>query len=91
LRILNHVFLTQQPSIDNACIVFDEREIVYNFYDLAWVKQIDILTHLGLISEEDKSKSITTVLTSAINRAKEQDKLEYLHKKILEEINLEVK
>ena len=83
--------LTQPPSENNTCIVFDEREIVYNFYDLSWVKQIDILTYLGLISEEDKSKSITAVLTNAINRAKEQDKLEILHKKILEEINLEVK
>ncbi len=83
--------LIQQPLKDNACIVVDEREIVYNFYDLAWVKQIDILTHLDLISEEDKSKSIAIVLTSAINRAKEQGKLEALYKKILDEISLEVK
>jgi len=44
-----------------------------------------------LISEEDKSKSIAIVLTSAINRAKEQGKLEALYKKILDEISLEVK
>lgn len=81
----------QQLPIDSACTVFNEREIVYNFYELAWVKQIDILAHLDLISEEDKSKSITTVFTNAINRAKEQDKLEELHKKINEEIKLEEK
>jgi calcineurin-like phosphoesterase family protein len=88
--ILNEPF-TQQAFIDNACIVIDEREIVYNFYDLSWVKQIEILTYLDLISEEDKSKSIATVLTNAINHAKEQGKLEALYKKILDEINLEVK
>ncbi len=88
---LNNVKLIQQSPVDNAYIVFDEREIIYNFYDLSWVKQIDILTYLDLISDKDKSKSIATVLTNAINRAKEQDKLESLHKKILEEINLEVK
>ena len=83
--------LAQQLPIATVCAAISEREIVYNFYELAWVKQIDILTNLGLISEEDKQKSITIIFTKAINRAKEQNRLEELHEKILKEIKLEVK
>lgn len=61
----------------------DERKIIYDFYEISWIDQIDILTQLSLITKETSTRLDSKMIGEAINRAKEQDKLLELHKKIL--------
>jgi len=68
-----------------------ERDLKYNFYNLGWLKQIGVLMQLNLIKESETSKPMQTLLKTAINIAKEQNKIEDFYKKVLNEINLEVK
>ncbi len=57
----------------------NERELIYNFYELSVIRQMELLGKLQLISENDKGKSIATVLNNSIQRAKEQGKLQSLY------------
>lgn len=61
-----------QPEIN-------ERELIYNFFELPVIRQMELLGKLELISENDKGKSITTVLNNSIQRAKEKGKLKSLN------------
>lgn len=60
-------------------IEINERELIYNFYELSVLRQMELLGELKLISENDKEKSIAAVLNNSIQRAKEQGKLQSLY------------
>lgn len=74
---------TQSISEIETSEPIDERKIIYNFYEISWIDQIDILTQLSLITKETSTMLDSKMIGEAINRAKEQDKLLELHKKIL--------
>lgn len=61
----------------------DERKIIYDFYEISWIDQIDILTQLSLITKETSTTLDAKMIGEAINRAREQGKLLELHKKTL--------
>ncbi|WP_073079349.1 metallophosphoesterase family protein [Sporobacter termitidis] len=56
----------------------NERELIYGFYELSVVRQLELLGELELLSEDDKGKSMTSVLNSVIQRSKEQGKFRLL-------------
>lgn len=74
---------TQSISVSEISEPIDERKIIYNFYEISWIDQIDILTQLSLITKETSTMLDSKMIGEAIIRAKEQDKLFELHKKIL--------
>lgn len=74
---------TQSISEIETSEPIDERKIIYNFYEISWIDQIDILTQLSLITKETSTMLDSKMIGEAINRAKEQGKLLELHKKIL--------
>ena len=57
----------------------NERELIYNFYELSVIRQMELLGRLELLSEDDKEKSIASILNNSIQRAKEQGKLQSLY------------
>ena len=67
----------QEPIMPQ--IEVNERELIYNFYELSIIRQMELLGRLELLSEEDKQKSIASVLNNSIQRAKEQGKLKHLY------------
>ncbi|WP_313527722.1 metallophosphoesterase [Anaerotignum sp.] len=74
---------TQSISVTETSESIDERKIIYDFYEISWIDQIDILTQLSLITKETSTTLDSKMIGEAINRAREQDKLLELHKKIL--------
>lgn len=74
---------TKSISVTETSEPIDERKIIYDFYEIPWIDQIDILTQLSLITKETSTMLDSKMIGDAINRAKEQDKLFELHKKIL--------
>jgi len=74
---------TQSVSVTETSESINERKIIYDFYEISWIDQIDILTQLSLISKETSTTLDSKMIGEAINRAREQDKLLELHKKIL--------
>lgn len=84
LTIKNEMDLCSQ-SISNieTSESIDERKIIYDFYEISWIDQIDILTQLSLITKETSTGLDTKMIGEAINRAREQGKLLELHKKTL--------
>lgn len=77
---------TISNSVIETSESIDERKIVYDFYELSWIEQIDILTQLSLITKENSTTLDSKMIGEAINRAREQDKLFELHKKILNKL-----
>lgn len=74
---------TQSTLVDQTSEPIDERKIIYDFYEISWIDQIDILTQLSLITKETSTKLDSKMISEAINRAREQEKLLELHKKTL--------
>ena len=74
---------TQCMSVTETSEPIDERKIIYDFYEISWIDQIDILTQLSLITKQTSSTLDSKMIGKAINRAREQDKLLELHKKTL--------
>lgn len=74
---------TQSISVTGTSEPIDERKIIYNFYEISWIDQIDILTQLSLITKETSAMLDSKMIGEAIKRAKEQGKLLELQKKIL--------
>jgi len=56
----------------------NERELIYGFYELSVVRQMELLGKLDLLSETDKGKSIAAMLTDVIERSKAQGKFHLL-------------
>ena len=83
-NLINKSIVTTENSF-----TVDERQIIYNFYELSWLEQINILTDLCLLSDGGKYSSDSTMLSDAIRRAREQNKLIGLHKEILKQLKLE--
>jgi predicted MPP superfamily phosphohydrolase len=81
--LLNVPILTME---NNSTV--DERQIIYDFYELSWLEQINILTDLCLLLDDDKYSSDSTMLGDAIRRAREQNRLIELHNEILKQIKL---
>ena len=82
--VKNNVDLcTKSISVPETSVPIDERKIIYDFYEISWIDQIDILTQLSLITKETSATLDSKMIGEAINRAREQDKLLELHKKIL--------
>lgn len=77
------VLCTQSMSVTETSEPIDERKIIYDFYEISWIDQIDILTQLSLITKETSTTLDSKMIGEAINRAKEQGKLLELHKKII--------
>ena len=65
----------------------NERELIYGFYELSVVRQMELLGRLELLSDTDKGKSIASVLSSVIQRSKEQRKFHLLWDGIKEYIS----
>lgn len=85
--VKNNVDLcTKSISVSEISESIDERKIVYDFYELSWIDQIDILTQLSLITRETSTMLDPKMIGEAINRAREQDKFFELHKKILNKL-----
>ncbi|MCY6356011.1 metallophosphoesterase [Clostridium sp. ZS2-4] len=74
---------TQSMSVTETSAPIDERKIIYDFYELSWIEQINILTQLSLITKETSATLDSKMIGEAINRAREQDRLFELHNKIL--------
>lgn len=70
---------TDEQKTNATQIEVNERELIYNFYELSVLCQMELLGKLELISENDKGKSIATVLNNSIQRAKKQGKLQSLY------------
>ncbi len=85
--VKNNVDLcTKSISVPEISESIDERKIVYDFYELSWIDQIDILTQLSLITKETSTMLDPKMIGEAINRAREQDKFFELYKKILNKL-----
>ena len=76
-------FCTQRIPVDETSAPIDERKIVYDFYELSWIDQINILIQLSLITKETAATLDSKIIGEAINRAREEDKLLELRTKIL--------
>lgn len=74
---------TQSISEIETSETIDERKIIYDFYEISWIDQIDILTQLSLITKETSTTLDAKLIGEAINCAREQGKLLELHKKTL--------
>lgn len=74
---------TQIISVTETSEQIDEHKIIYDFYEISWIDQIDILIQLSLITKETSTTLDVKMISEAINRAREQGKLLELHKKIL--------
>lgn len=73
----------ESVSMTETSMPIDERKVIYDFYEISWIDQIDILTQLSLITKETSNTLDSKMIVEAINRAREQGKLLELHKKIL--------
>lgn len=87
---------TPKSEMRETCVVVsepkmqstvNERELIYNFYELSVFQQFELLGKFKLISEQDKGLSIATALNIAIQRAKEQGTLGSLNDCIMEFIS----
>ncbi|MDD2477252.1 MAG: metallophosphoesterase [Dysgonamonadaceae bacterium] len=74
---------TQSMSMIETSAPIDDRKIIYDFYELSWIDQIDILTQLSLVTKETSAILDSKMISEAINRAREQNRLFELHNKIL--------
>ncbi len=74
---------TQSMLVIETSAPIDDRKIIYDFYELSWIDQIDILTQLSLVTKETSATLDSKMISEAINRAREQDRLFELHNKIL--------
>ena len=74
---------TQSMSMIEISAPIDDRKIIYDFYELSWIDQIDILTQLSLVTKETSAILDSKMISEAINRAREQNRLFELHNKIL--------
>lgn len=74
---------TQYMSVTETSEPIDERKIIYDFYEISWIDQIDILTQLSLITKETSATLDSKMIGEAIKRARERGKLLELHKKTL--------
>jgi predicted MPP superfamily phosphohydrolase len=77
---------TSSLLVTETSELIDERKIIYDFYELSWIDQINILTQLTLITKETSVRLDSKMIGEAIKRAREQDKLSELHNKILEKM-----
>jgi predicted phosphodiesterase len=69
-------YIDDQTDMQNEThdVEINERELIYGFYELSVVRQMELLGKLELLSETDKGESIASVLNSVIQRSKEQGK-----------------
>lgn len=65
----------------------NERELIYNFYELSVFQQFELLGKFKLILEQDKGLSVAAALNVAIQRAKEQGTLQSLYNCIMEVVS----
>lgn len=70
-------YIDVQESILHTDINFkiNERDLIYHFYNLSVVRQMELFNKLELILEADKTKSISSLLNDIIERSKQQNKL----------------
>jgi predicted phosphodiesterase len=79
LRVESTVTSIVKKEIKVNSIEVDERELIYNFYELSSIRQMEVLEKLKLISENDRKNSIATILNNSIQLAKEQGKIQLFY------------
>lgn len=58
------------------------RTLVYDFFDLSFVKQTEILIDLDLLDEEDREENYSEIIVKIINKAKKNDKIDRFWERI---------
>lgn len=81
---LEETHAVESKANQQSKVAVNERELIYNFYELSVFQQFELLEKFKLFSEQDKGRSIAATLNVAIQRAKDQGTLQSLYDCIME-------
>lgn len=75
-------YYNKQNGAHECKVSINQRELVYKFFNLSYIRQTEILASLNLLDEDDKGKRYSSIITKIINKAKLNNQINELWNKI---------
>ncbi|WP_312561945.1 metallophosphoesterase [Anaerospora sp.] len=79
-QVNNHLEWEKKQQIHESKI--DQRDLMYKFFDLSYIRQTEILIELDLLDENDKGKRYSNIITTIMKKAKANNKIDLFWQKI---------